>query len=372
MRSGPLRFIIIVVLLAAVAAAFLVWQDSKPAGEREETRMSIRMTPDMESVKVSWKPVDGTDLYVLYRADVTDAVHGDKEMPKRTEYQNLGDQNTNTTFTDVGAEENHFYSYIVEAYDSAGILIGDSYQKDSTEYVCVGMGTPMLLNYGYGEEHTNSKNELFLYMAAEDAGVSPEGAEFRIFRTPEGRDKYKELGSVKADAGVAEYRDGNVKPGKTYTYRVQEILKVDGESRESEMSEEVTIPAVNFTARYHVRMVKKASTDNHLAIKLKNAGKFNGETYLYPEDAEVDGMPLKLMEYSMDAKKWMPIPGEGVELPEKDPIFVRGVVTGQAKEAYDLITSDSTMLTYEGPGNGGTVCTLDLKTKKGVAYQDWD
>ena len=282
LRNGPLRFIIIVVLLAAALAGYLIWQEAEPAGEKEETRMTIRLTPDMESVKVTWRPVDGTDLYVLYRADVTDAVRGDEDMPKRTEYQSLGDQGSNTSFTDVGAEENHFYSYIVESYDTAGILIGDSYRKDEMEYVCVGMGMPTILNYGYGEEHTNSKDELFLYMMAEENGVSPEGAKFQIYRTVEGKDKYRKIGTAKAVEGAAEYRDSSVKPGTTYTYRVVEVKDVDGESRESEWSDEETIPAVNFTAKYRGMLLKKESKDNVVAFKLRNADKYNGITTVYP------------------------------------------------------------------------------------------
>ena len=156
------------------------------------------------------------------------------------------------------------------------------------------------------------------------------------------------------------------------SFRVQEILEVDGEKRKSLMSETVTIPAVNFTAKYRGKLLQKETNGNKVVFKLRNADKYNGKTTIFPEDGETDGLALHLSEYSMDKVKWTAIPESGLELPKEKPVYLRGLVTGAPKSFYETIRSDGVMLNYEGPGNGNTVFELNLKTKNGTAYMEWD
>ena len=74
----------------------------------------------------------------------------------------------------------------------------------------------------------------------------------------------------------------------------------------------------------------------------------------------------------MDRVSWEPIPEDGLELPAKKAVYLKGTITGPLKESYSQITSDGMMLDYEGPGNGNTAFTLDLKTHDGEAYMEWD
>lgn len=375
----------------------------RPVSAREKP-FTVYPEGRLDSVRVAWRQKEGAVKYKLYRADVsTLANNGSGDYPTRIDYKKIGTVKNKTVYHDKNIKKWRYYAYLVEAYDKKGKLIASTRADDSISYACKGLGRPVLGNGGYGENHTNTRKKLYLYIAADDygAGYYTKNVQAVIYRKTAGGNKYKKLATGTLKDGFLEYADKKVKSGKKYSYKVQLIKKAGRKTYKSKKSKAVTIPAVNFSPAYKVRCLTPAGKwqdrgKQEITFTLANKSKYNGTMKILPSGGpeydsatyfalnakgETAEYPFRFTEYSKDGKVWKMIPAGGVKLPKKEILFLKGeILRGEEKDIcfggttgkVSYISVEGGSMEYDGPGIGETFGTFDFRTGKGSAYLEWD
>ena len=385
------------ILLTATVCIFAAGMVSAKAN-----RFDVSLKPKENAIEVLWKAKDSAVSYRIYRAELLDPQVYGTDVPAWKQYKKVKTvkRKNRTSWTDKTGVKGRYYAYVIRAYDKKGRKIADTYRKGTAVFACRGLGKPSLWNNGYGENHTNSEKVLYLYISPDENGMSSSGAQAVIFRKEAGEKTYKKIASVPVGEGSAEYADRTVKPGRTYLYRVQIVKKTGSGTCYSLKSDTVKIPAVRFRAKYKVRCLTPAETCTdwtalEITLILSNEGKYNGETIILPGGNEETSYtcsklgnggaysyPFRFTHYSNDGSGWKKLPEKGIRLPSGSPLYLKGEISrgenesiffgGNSKESVSLITSDSSLLDYQGPGFGETCMQLDLAAGTGWAYQEWD
>lgn len=405
----------ITILLIIVAAFFVFGGKTELGSDNEGELIGINVESEMTAMELSWKPQDNIHYYELSRADITDVLPGEDNVA-RSEYSKIATIGGNKgTYRDENVKMGHRYAYVVDGYrKSFGHLkkACTSYEDGGTEYNTVGLARPDLFNSGYGEDHSNSKDKIYLYVQSYE-GVEPHDAV--LYRKSSGDFKkvsYKLLDDSFSSGSTI--LDDTVKPGVTYTYKVRTSTTYQGETITSTDSEEITIPAVNFTADYHVRAMTDAwdGGDNDDTFIIEVASDiYNGDTLFRSKpsmtyyakknkeqkdtfvfDAKLTGWSKS---YADEATVWATIPDSGVRLEAGERIYLKYQLSAR-EETYEENTVTTEELCfcgkvaeesvlkanddnggigaaeYEGSGSGVTYITLDLISGKGSAYCEWD
>ncbi|MBR2189130.1 MAG: hypothetical protein IJ860_06965 [Eubacterium sp.] len=395
------RIVHMFVLLICVGVVLFagVILSARPVSARAK-RFNVTLKPAMTSIKVSWPKVKGAAKYRIYRADVTGVETGDEKFPTQGEYRYIRTNkgSTSTSFVDQKLKKSRYYAYLVKVYDKKGRRIASTYADDVYSCACIGLGIPSLGNNGYGENHINTLKKLYLYISADYYGVNAKDIKADVFRKAAGEKQYKKIDSISLRDGAAEYTDKRVKSGKNYSYKTQLFCDSAGKTYRSKMSDKVSIPAVNFSAKYRVKCLTRACTSQNrleIVLRISNKNKFNGITTVLPktkgyydanyygqkENGEIAAYDFRFTAYSRDNVVWKKIPKGGVKLPAEKPLFLKGEILRREEDTIyfggstgkeSMIISDGSMFRYDGPGVGDTYVSLDLKKGTGSAYQEYD
>lgn len=389
--------LIIVIALLIILAGYFATDKSRD----EEGLMSLYMDTAVDSITLNWEGHEKASNYEIYRIDISEGAYANGDIfPKWNEYRLIACVNGDIkSYSDNDVQEGHTYAYAVSGYyEKFGgeKQVCTTYEENSIIYETVGPGKPRLLNHGNGENYENSKDNIYLYVESY-TGLEPDGV--ALYRKSEQQENFEEIGFKQLDSQF-EILDDSVKPGETYTYKARTFVKENGKIVHSPYSDEITIPAVNFSAEYEVKTIEYM--EDIFVIQVSSSEN-NGTTVFEPT------MPAKytvqkdkqsitnvfcatLTSCSTNHHQWKEIPKEGVCLNAGECIYLKYKLS--AYEGYDenanldeeiFFGGDEALVSvlfmdetdwggakYYGSGSGCTVMTLDLTTGKGNAYCDWD
>ena len=405
----------IAVIILIIIAAALLFGGHFGFGSGDAEHIGITTEAATDSITIGWKQQDDVQYYEVYRIDFgQDGVDG---YPAFEEYENIAYVNGDKkSYKDADVETGHTYGYVVAGYrKSFGHVkqVCTSYIADDVTYEVAGPVKPGLFNDGYGENHTNSKDKLYLYLE-NYGGTDFDGLE--LYRKSEG-DEYEKIRLHFLKNSKNEILDKTVTPGETYTYKVRAYTKRGDKKVYAADSDEVTIPAVNFEGKYDVEVV--GSTEDAFAIKVTSAAyngltvfdtsmpakytvqkKSKGKKYVfgatlvgYSKGSAANAMGLAGDTIGIeDDAAWLDIPEKGVRLKEKKSVYLKYTLSkweGTDEEAdtdaevfFDGSDAAQSSLfmdgdegggaEYHGSGLGQTIMKLDLIEGEGSAYCDWD
>ena len=385
----------------------LLFATAKPTAAAKET-FNVHLHPALTSIGISWPNKKAAVKYKIYRADVTDVEAGSDRIPERSSYKKVktlkvkSPKGKRLNWSDKNAKNGRYYAYIVRAFDKNGKEIADSWDgSDWISYACKGLGRTWISNDGYGENYTNSRKELHISVMSDQAGIDVSNAQVILYRKKAGAKKFTKIATRNLKNGSLDYTDKNVKSGKKYSYRARVIKKAGGKTYKAKMSKTITIPAVNFHAKYKVKCLTPAGTYTdrdklEITMMLQNKGKYNGTTTILRKDGEYTGSEyhgekkgggsglydFRFTMYSKDNVTWKPIPTKGIKLPKKKPLYLKGeILKGEEPVIYfggsaagwtSYIDSEGGMFDYDGPGAGYTSAMLNFSSGTGGAYLEWD
>lgn len=153
-------------------------------------------------------------------------------------------------------------------------------------------------------------------------GLTPDG--YEIYRKA-GNESYKKIATVKSNKFYIKYKDTNVSPGKSYTYKMRAYKIINNQTIYGEYSDTYTRGTFYKYAKYKVEAITPATdATSEFIIKITNDKyskpiKFNNEIegtglYIYNDnnDASPDGdeydnyeyKVVKLTQFSYDNKTW--------------------------------------------------------------------
>lgn len=386
--------IIVVVVLCAVCIGW-------PNAGNSETLMWLSTESAIDSITLSWDERDGIGYYEIFRTDISGTDYGNEDVvPDLKDYELIAEvDGATSSYTDEDVETGHTYGYAVTGF--SGLFgftkeVCTTYEQGSITYETAGPGKPGLLNNGDGENYENSKDCIYLYVESYE-GMDPDGVE--LYRKGSADADFEVIGFTRQDSDK-EIKDDTVEPGETYTYRARTFVNQDDRKVHSPYSDEITIPAVNFSAEYSIETI--SSTDDTFVIRV-TSGEYNGETVFdsdmpakytvqKDENGAVSVFSAILIAYSNDNDSWQDVPEEGVSIDAGDCIFLKYKLS--AYDGYDenadpeaevffggneavqselfMDETDCGGAKYFGSGSGCTIMTLDLVTGEGKAYLDWD
>lgn len=392
-RIGTLITALIVVLAGIVffAGGF--------SGDKGGEYIGFSTQPSFDSIQMKWKQRDDVHYYEISRAEVTFDAEGEAVTLPRDAYEPVktvaGDKRR---YTDRDVETGHTYAYVVEGYKkSFGHLkcVCTTYEDGSIEYETAGLGRPALLNNGEGENHTNSKDKIYLYVQCY-TGVEPTGG--ILYRKGSDEDKYRvidyKLLSKEGFSSGCEILDDTVTPGVTYRYKIRTTAEDKEKSYQSPKSTAIRIPAVNFDARYDVQAMTEEGFAKAFVIRVSSDA-YNGTTLFTDEAAQYQVrytdpetkqdvsavFDAALQESSVDGQTWQAVK-KRVRLTAGSTIYLKYALSGEDTPYFGSNTAAESVLSmdgyesggavYEGSGCGATMMTLDLVKEAGEACCDFD
>ena len=375
------------VVLAVSLLLVFPFENTYAAKDTNVKKLNYSMVPSMGAIKLKWKKKD-VSCYQIYRVSFAKSDTTMDYVPFSKYKKVARISGKKTSWTDKKVKKNRYYAYVIRGYrknKDSKVRVYDSYSKHSLHSEIPGLDKPEIFNDGDGENYTNSKDRIYLYVQR-NYGVRPHGAV--IYRKAAGSSKYskitvKKMSSSKFTEG-AEYRDSTVKPGKTYYYKARTWVKKNGKKKYSRYSKAVKISAVNYRGKYTVEPVTAAGTVNEFAVKV-NSNKYNGVLTLKGiEDpdvyycAEEDiKQTIKLTAYGSDGKTWIEVPSSGLKIKAGQSIYLKyaftegsGYFGGKTGSCSDVYMNN--VVDYSGGGHhGGIVFALKLKEGTGSAYCDF-
>ena len=362
------------------------------------------ITPKLNSIKIKWNKKKGATKYAIYRYKTNKPDSFDSDNPpKPNKYKKIKTVKKKS-FVDKKIKLKKYYSYYVVALKK-GKKIASTYDTDYLCLCCKGLEQPVLRNGGRGDDEYNSTTKLYMYGTVDGLGYCPSKTKLIIYRKVEGEKKYKKI--IPKTNLQKTVLDKKVKPGKTHYYKAKLFLKKGKKKYYSQYSDVLEMPAVNRKAKYRIETLTKSGIypgKSMTAIfKLSNAIKYNGVTDLGNRARyRVTGKEgefkydMFLKKYSYDNKKWMNIPSHMLTIPATGAIYLqfelktmndkenRIIFGGDDKDNYfesdiQVIQIDDEngeswydFITYHSSIGGDTFGALDLLTKSGYAYEDWD
>lgn len=360
-------------------------------------KLSYTLTPAMDSVQVTWKkPRQKVSYYLIYRTEYRVKDIYDIEPVPMSQFRRVAKvSGAKGAWTDRFVQEGVYYNYVVRGYRKTGgkaELVCDSFNPNATYYHCPGLQQPELINGGYGENFSNSKSTLYLYVQYTD-GVMPYGVE--VCRRAKDEAGWQQVNVRKAEEGWGEcggtYVDATVEPGKTYEYRVRTyVWRFDG-AKYSPYSDVLEMETTNFKGRYTADAITPAGLTEDFTVRL-DSDRYNGVLTLagvYHEEEPIYSFRTTAKDYgnqtialtacSKDNKTWQPIPSEGLRIKAGQTVFLKfrfadgtGYFGGAAGEesTIDFMYGNAD---YDGTaGFGATQMTISLKEGNATAFCDYD
>ncbi len=385
--------LLLAVMTALSMAMVLPATDAFAAGKVKT--INYKMVPYMSAIKVKWKK-QNVSYYLIYRTEFkVKSVYEIEPVPMSAYKRVKKLSGSKAAWTDRNVKKNRYYDYVIRGYRKAkgrDKLVCTSYRKGVTNYQCPGLQRPDLINGGYGENYSNSKSRLYLYVQRTD-GVTPTGAV--IYRKAEGDSGYKKIKVSKAEKGSFKYgktyADSSVTPGQTYYYKARTYVKTKKGNRYSSYSKAVKLSAVNFTGTYTVRAMTEPGTvedftihmvsdEDNGVLTMEGGSGYEGPVYMTKTGSEDYGaQSISLEAYSDDGTTWMEIPPDGLIIKAGQAVWLRfrfssgsGYFSAGSGE-YSDIDFMYEKTSYAGSAGFGTTETV-IKLKEGTAtaFPDYD
>lgn len=340
--------------------------------------LSLKLYPKMKSIDLKWKKKNNIVSYAIYKKDVTKEYNkGTSDLVRMSKYKKIANvKRTKNTYRDRKVKSGHMYAYVVKGYRWSGgkkKLAYTSYIKDSCQLDCPGLAVPDLMNIGYGEFYTNSKNCLFLFYQ-KYYGADP--SSYVVYRKAKGEQSYKKIKVKIVEKGkdTSVFKDTTVKPGTTYYYAIKTRKKTNGKYRYSKYSNIIRIPAVNFNGTFKLEVFRDETMTDEIVVKM-TSDQFNGALTFrrwIVEDgsASEDLDDRTLYAYSNDGKIWTRYTSGTFKLYAGGTIFLK--FKGKDINRDKSITFDEGSVDYDGPGNGKASLSLNLVNNTGEVFQVFD
>ena len=326
-----MKRIICLFMTAVVAMTFTLGAatDTVMAESKTAKHLSVSLKSNMKSVSVKWKNNKNIEKYVIYRTDVTKDVldHENDYTFDMSKYKKIGKvSGRKKSFTDKKAKKNHYYAYVVEAYKKVKgkyKLAYTSYNKDSYDYTCRGLGVPELLNGGDGENYTNSISCIYLYHQSY-SGADPTSV--ILYRKAKGESKYKKVKFTtieKINNLAGTIKDTTVSPGKIYYYKIKTKKKFKGKTYYSQKSKAIRIPAVNVTGKFDISAIPVSGDPNEIIVKF-TSDKYNGTlTLSQSKSSEETEKDMRALGYSYDNAVWKSMTDSKAVLEPGKTIYIK-------------------------------------------------
>ena len=335
---------LMILMLAVVTAVSMVMvipaADVSAASAPKVKTLKYKIKPSMKSLKVSWKKQKKVSYYLIYRTEYKVKSYYDIEPVPMSKFKKVKKvSGKKTSWTDKKVKKGIYYNYVIKGYKKSKgktKLVCNSFKPTATYYDSPGLARPELFDGGNGENYSNSKDKLYLYVQR-DKGVSPDGVE--IWRKAAGASKYKKIKAKKMDKGRfkdgASFRDSSVKPGRTYYYKVRTWAKKNGKKKYSPYSNVFCMQAVNNTGKYTARAMTAVGMVKEFSVRL-TSDKYNGNLILKGGAGE-DGpvyeaangkytygeKKLSLVSWSRDNKTWYGIPSTGLNVKAGQTVYLK-------------------------------------------------
>ena len=350
MQMTKKLMVLILAVVTAVSMVLVIPAESvSAAGSPKVKVLKYKITPSMNSLKVSWKKQKNVSYYLIYKTEynVKD-IYKIEPVPMSKFKKVKKVSGKKTSWTDKKVKKGRYYNYVIRGYKKSKgktRMVCNSFKPTATYYNCPGLQRPDIFDGGDGENYSNTRNKLYLYVQRTD-GVRPDGV--TIYRKAAGASKYKKIKAKKMEKGRFNigsfYRDSSVKPGKTYSYKARTWVKKNGKKKYSPYSNVVTIPAVNHTGTYTVKAMTAAGTVKEFSVRM-TSDKYNGILYLkggagtdgplYEASAAgklYDNQKVALVSWSKDNKTWLGIPSAGLQVKAGQTVYLKfRFVSGSAK-----------------------------------------
>ena len=352
------------------------------ATSEKAKRLPISLKSNMKSISVKWKTKKNVKRYVIYRTDVTKAVTAqdyDRQY-KMSDYKKIAKvSGTKKSYKDKKVKNNHYYAYVVNAYKRVNgkyKLAYTSYDRDSYEYCCRGLGIPELLNGGDGENYTNSKTCIYLYHQT-ICGVNPSSVV--LYRKAEGESKYKKISyktveKIRNLAGTI--KDTTVKPGTIYYYKIKTKKKYNGKTYYSKLSNVIRIPAVNVTGKYTVSAIPVPDNPDEIIIGF-TSDEDNGVLTIsqsnWTDGTEND---IRALEYSYDNVIWESMEGSKAVIEPGKTAYIKfggkGIADKDTFSFDEECEGSFVSVSYDSPVFRYHILTVDLVTNTAEAVPLYD
>ncbi len=375
--------LVLLMIMTMIMIASCGSHDPEEASFSEsEKKLSISLTPHMNDITVEWKDDNKISKYVIYRVDVTEDVLGpERDMTfELSSYEKIAEVPCGKgSYIDKSVKTDHYYAYVVKAYQKIKeknrlVYISDEYD-DQYMCQCCGLSAPDLLNGGYGEFSTNSKDCLYLYYQIY-YGVEPTSV--ILYRRAEGETEYQKIDFETVEElreGSGEIKDSSVEPGEIYYYKIKTVRKDDGKEYCSKQSDYVRIPAVNFTGEYTVSKQPVSGDPDKVIVKLKS-DRYNGRLKISRIDPDSDDEEnaVQVIDFSFDNESWRSMKDQDAVISPGDTVFIQfgGKEIASAREIYLDSDNGSVRLDYDGPGAGSGIMSIDFDRKIAEVYQNFD
>ncbi len=352
------------------------------ATSEKAKRLPISLKSNMKSISVKWKTKKNVKRYVIYRTDVTKAVTAQDydRMFKMSDYKKIAKvSSTKKSYKDKKVKNNHYYAYVVNGYKKVNgkyKLAYTSYDRDSYEYCCRGLGIPELLNGGDGENYTNSKNCIYLYHQT-ICGVDPSSVV--LYRKAEGESKYKKISykTVEKIQNLAgTIKDTTVKPGTIYYYKIKTKKKYNGKTYYSKLSIVIRIPAVNVTGKYTVSAIPVPENPDEIIIGF-TSDEDNGVLTIsqsnWTDGTEND---IRALEYSYDNVIWESMEGSKAVIEPGKTAYIKfggkGIADKDTFSFDEECEGSFVSVSYDSPVFRYHILTVDLVTNTAEAVPLYD
>ncbi len=252
--------------------------------------MLVRQWKNASQNIMSWQEIEGTSSYKVYRS-----TNGGSfvELPGVT-FSGTGTK----YFTDNTIESNNSYSYKITSFKNINNETIESDYSNTIEFT-LGLTKPLLIN----EWSNNSKN-----IISWDVVENTES--YQVYRKASNENEYSKLNVSQNNTPSKKYLiDNTIDSSKTYSYKVNAIKTVNGNSIEgTDSNVEVFVPnsttptlnkewktnskiiiswdkIINATGYYLYRSVNQNSEDSY--EKIENAVISDGATKKYYEDSSI-------------------------------------------------------------------------------------
>ncbi|SDB20450.1 hypothetical protein [Eubacterium oxidoreducens] len=377
MRKILLVLLMMMIMIMSVSCGS--YDSEEGSFSESEKSFSISLTPHMNDITVEWNDDNKINKYVIYRVDVTeDVLEPEKDMTfDLSKYEKIAEVSSGkSSYVDKSVNPNHYYAYVVKAYQKVKeknrlVYMSDVYE-DQYMAQCCGLSAPDLLNGGYGEFSTNSKDGLYLYFQVY-YGVEPTSV--ILYRRAEDEEEYQKIDFETIEEiceGSGEIKDSSVEPGVIYYYKIKTVRKDDGKEYYSKKSDYVRIPAVNWKGEYTVSKELVSADPDKVIIKLKS-DKYNGRLTISQMEFDSDDA-VQIVAYSFDHEVWKSMKDQELVISPGDTVFLQfeGKEIADAQEIYLDSDNGAVCLNYDGPGAGIGIMSISFDSKTAEVYQNYD
>ncbi|MCR5625342.1 MAG: hypothetical protein K6G11_08930 [Lachnospiraceae bacterium] len=395
------------IIVFLIVMSFLLYPSKAFAIDYSHVKdIRIDEIPQMNSIKLKWKPIKKVTKIVVYRTVYN--YFADEDYPPNRQFKKIKKfkkiKNKRVRgYVDKNVKTGKFYMYYIKMYKGKKLIASSHWSKNPVQK---GISMPTIKNDGPKEIFENGKHPILLANWNYDDGLGVKSTkQMKIYRKEKGAKKYKVISPKKTKISGEKYlfyKDTKAKFGKIYYYKAKAFIKKGKKKIYSGFSNTLKIyngnyvPKLKMECMFNSREYAKVSKVKAV-FKLSNDSEYNGKTRIMSStryscpiynvtDEKGNEYEYKCVfkQYSYNNVKWYDIykdyKNRTVELPKDKPIYLKAVIYSERdndgnisgplilagdnnKYPVSNISTLNNMFEYEGPVTGNLVTDLDMKTK---------